>query len=346
MEIIEKEVKFKNNFDDVEISGTLCLPTRVEKYPCVILVSGSGPQDRDQTIMGHKIFKDVAHYLSKNGITVLRFDDRGVGKSEGIFATAHLSDFKNDVLSAFYYLESHPQIDKSSIGLLGHSIGGLVASMAATELKSKLSFLVSLAAPAQKGLDLYIKQHKEISKVRGLDPINIDKMTTLNKRICHLVLNISDKAVLIEEIKKLFLEYFDKKALLSKWFNTVLFLINFHLNKTAYDIYAQAWFSDWLTTEPKGYWANVQCPVLAIGGEKDLQVSIDNLKMIENHLTESGNKNIVIKSFQNKNHLFQNAKLGLPEEYAKIKHGITTDVLDYVSRYINSIDFSKRKKHN
>lgn len=323
----EFNLKFRNNFDSIELSGTLSLPTKAQKSPCVILVSGSGPQDRDQTIVGHTIFKDIAYSLSNNGIAVLRFDDRGVGKSEGNFATAHLSDFKNDVLSAFYFLENHPQIDKSSIGLLGHSIGGLVASMAATELKSNLSFLVALAAPAQKGLELFIKQHKEISKVRGLDPINIEKMTTLNKRICHLVLNTSKKAVLIKEIKKLFLEYFDKKALLSKWFNTVLFLLNFHLNKSAYDIYSQAWFRDWLTTDPKGYWANVQCPVLAVGGEKDLQVSINNLKMIENYLTESGNKSIDIKSFQNKNHLFQNAKLGLPEEYAKIKHGISTDVL-------------------
>lgn len=337
MRFIETGIKFKNHLDSIELSGALCLPNNVEKYPCVILVSGSGPQDRDQTIMGQKIFKDVAHYLSNNGIAVFRFDDRGVGKSEGIFTTAHLSDFKNDVLSAFYYLVSHPQIDKSSIGLLGHSIGGLVASMVATELKFKLSFLVTLAAPAQKGLDLFIKQHREISKVRGLDPMNIDKMITINKRICHLVLNISDKGVLIREIKKLFLEYFDKKALLSKWFNKVLFLINFHLNNTAYDIYSQAWFRDWLTTDPKGYWAYVQCPVLAIGGEKDLQVSIDNLKMIENYLIKSGNKNSVIKSFQNKNHLFQNAKLGLPEEYAKIKHGISRDVLEYISNWINQI---------
>jgi alpha/beta superfamily hydrolase len=333
----EIEVGFKNPFDAIVLSGTLCFPAKGQKHPTVILISGSGPQNRDQTIMGHKFFRDIAQFLSNNGMAVLRFDDRGIGKSEGIFATAHLSDFKNDVLSAFYYLISHPQIDKSSIGLLGHSIGGLVASMAATELKSKLSFLVSLAAPAQKGLNLFIKQHKEISKVRGLDPINIDKMITLKKRICQLILNISDKAVLIREIKKLFLAYFDKKVLLSKWFNTVLFLINFHLNKTAYDIYSQAWFRDWLTTDPKGYWANVQCPVLAISGEKDLQVSIDNLKMIENYLTESGNKNIVIKSFQNKNHLFQNAKLGLPEEYAKIKNSISTDVLVYVSNWINNV---------
>jgi len=330
-------ITFTNRFDGIKLFGKLSLPSLDNKCPCVILISGSGPQNRDQNIQGHKIFKDIAHYFTNNGIAVLRFDDRGVEKSEGVFENAFLEDFKKDVISAFYFLEDYPLIDNRYIGVLGHSIGGLVASMTAVELKNRISFLVSLAGPAMIGYKLYINQHELISKIRGAKSNEITKITDSNKKLCDLILKTNNNIELMKKIKYLLLENYKDKSILLRWFLSIRLYILFYLNKKAYEVYTQPWFKEWLFLNPKDFWNKVECPVLAVSGEKDLQVPPQNLDLIKKYIQQGGNNNIVTHSFNNMNHLFQNADKGLPEEYVKINSSISIEVLEYVRNWINSI---------
>ena len=207
----EIEISFINRYDGVRLSGTLSMPKSGNSHPCVILISGSGPQTRDQVVLGREIFKDVAYYFSNNGIAVLRFDDRGVGKSEGVFDDASLFDFRNDIVFAFYYLQELPEINRSLIGVLGHSIGGLLASMVEVELQHQLAFLISLAGPGMRGYELYNIQHELIARTQGAVDSEIDLMTSKNKKLCDLILKIENKKELMKDIKSLSLEEHNKK---------------------------------------------------------------------------------------------------------------------------------------
>lgn len=332
----EREIDFINSIDGIKLSGTLTIPNSDTKHPCVILISGSGAHTRDQVVLGHKIFRDIAHHFSNNGIAVLRFDDRGVGKSEGIFKTAGLTDFRNDIISAFHHLQKEPCLDKSKIGVLGHSLGGLIAPMVENELKSQLAFLISLAGPVMIGYDIYLKQHELIAQTRGTTKSELQKLNETNKKICDLILQTEDKEELIQQIKKESLKGHSKKFFLKKWIETIKLNIIFLLYKQVFEIYTHPWFRDFLLTDPKDYWVNVQCPVLAVNGGKDLQVPAENIDIIERYVKEGGG-NIETKLFPDMNHIFQPAQKGLPEEYAKIKSSISNDVLDFITNWIKRI---------
>lgn len=330
------DIEFESRKDKVKLSGTLSLPNTDGYCPCVILISGSGPQTRDQIVFGHKLFKDIAHYLSSNGIAVIRFDDRGVGKSLGDFDNASLSDFVNDILSAFEYAEEFHKIDSKRIGILGHSIGGLLGAMVATKLKDRLSFLISIAAPAKNGYDLYTQQHYHIAKAQGVEEAVTDQMTKFNESICKMVITTKDKRELRKRIRSLLTKDNTDRNPIVKWFRKIKLTTNYLLNKNANHIYLQKWFKDWLITNPEEYWRNIHCPVLAINGGKDLQVHFDNLESIEEYLKQGGNYKYETKLFPNMNHLLQVAKRGLPKEYCTIKSSISSEVLEYINDWIKS----------
>jgi alpha/beta superfamily hydrolase len=144
-----EEVRFPNDSGNVTLAGTLTLPSKSGKYPVVVLISGSGPQNRDEEILDHKPFLVLADHLTRNGIGVLRYDDRGVGQSTGKFETATSLDFSYDAESAVQYLKTRKDIDTTEIGLMGHSEGGLVAPMVAARSRD-IAFMVLLAAPAME----------------------------------------------------------------------------------------------------------------------------------------------------------------------------------------------------
>ncbi len=342
---IERTINFTNPKDGIKLAGTLSFPQTQEKCPGVILVSGSGPQNRDQNIMGHKMFKDIARYLSNKGIAVLRLDDRGVGKSEGVFKSARLQDFKNDIQSAYSFLKEISQIDSGSIGFLGHSIGGLVACMAASELQSQVAFVVSMAGPGMVGRELYIKQHELISQKQGLTSIAIKKNANFIKQICDLILKIEDEKELIYRIRKLFQEKKQFNSIIEKWIFSIRNNIHYHLYKANYQTYTQPWFREWLQINPSTYCSKVECPVLAISGSKDLQVPVENLDLLKAHIRKGGNEKLLTKSFENLNHIFQVSETGLPEEYGKSKSGITAEVLEFVANWIKkTLSASKPEK--
>ena len=172
----EEEVIFKNNEANITLAGTLTLPNKNGKFPVVILISGSGPQDRDESFMGHKPFLVLSDYLTRQGIGVLRFDDRGVGESTGNFGKATTEDFSKDVLSAIAYLKTRNDVDIKNIGLIGHSEGGIIAPLAANNSKD-VAFMVLLASTGISGTELSVMQSKTLREFPVKDEVAYEKNT-------------------------------------------------------------------------------------------------------------------------------------------------------------------------
>jgi hypothetical protein len=301
------------------LSGTLTLPKKEGKFPCVLLISGSGPQNRDEELLGHKPFLIIADYLTRKGFAVLRYDDRGFGKSTGNFATATTEDFASDANACVNYLKTRNDI--TSVGLIGHSEGGLIAPMVASNNKD-VAFIVLLAGPGMKGMDLLRLQAKEIGKVNGMSDAQLSKSDSLNEKLYTLMVSNKDSVTIINEINKAYSSYNGKPATESEI-------------ASLYGQLSSPWFKYFLLSNPANYLEKVTCPVLAINGTLDLQVPAkENLAAIEKSLKLAGNKNYKIVSLKGLNHLFQKTKTGNPSEYATIEETFNQKALDEIGEWI------------
>src|SRR5690554_1717860 len=184
---ISKEVIITDDSTDISLSATLTLPDSTGVFPAVVLIAGSGPNDRDETIFGHKPFYLLSDYLTRNGFAVLRYDKRGVGKSTGDYSKATISDFVTDASNALEYLKSRKEIDSSKIGMLGHSEGGIIAPMVASK-SSDVKFLVLLAAPGTKGIEIVLDQNENSLKHQGIEPETINRLQLTNREIFECLL--------------------------------------------------------------------------------------------------------------------------------------------------------------
>jgi esterase/lipase len=192
-----EEVFFENKSANINLAGTLSLPTKEGVFPAVILISGSGAQNRDEELLGHKPFLVIADYLTKNGIAVLRFDDRGTAMSKGNYATATTLDFATDVEAAVQYLLTRKEIDQKKIGLIGHSEGGMIAPIVASKSKS-VSFIVLLAGTGIPGDELLLLQQELIGRASGISEIDLTKIKISNSEI----FNIVNKATNPDQMRK------------------------------------------------------------------------------------------------------------------------------------------------
>ncbi len=325
-----EEVKFQNTKANITLAGTLTLPSKGVKYPAVILITGSGAQNRDEEVLGHKPFLVIADHLTKKGIAVLRFDDRGVGQSTGNFKTATSLDFSTDVESAVAYLQTRKEIDKSRIGLIGHSEGGLIAPLVASG-SDNIRFMVLLAAPAIDLGKLLLKQDELIARALGLSEREIQKMTSTNANAYSLVALSTDLKVLKNDLTKL-----AEKDILE----IPPQLLPPKMTKEEFiamqiDNLSSPWFQYVMKYNPGKTLEKVRCPVLALNGEKDLQVTPkENLSAIACALKNGGNSNITIKEFPDLNHFFQECETGSPLEYAKIEQTFSPKVLTEISAWI------------
>lgn len=327
---IEQEVNYENSEAGIVLAGTLTLPSEKGLFPAVLLISGSGPQDRNEMVFGHQPFLVLADYLTRQGIAVLRVDDRGVGESTGDFSQATSKDFASDVLAGIEYLKSREEVNSRQIGLIGHSEGGLIAPMVAVQ-SPDVEFIVLMAGPGLPGEDILYMQNELISKAAGMSEEKIDRNRYYNERLYSLIKEEENKGLLIEKATSIFDEYFAELTQEEK---------NQIGNRDEYvDIQLQnmlsPWFKFFLTYDPRPTLSKVSCPVLAINGSKDLQVPPkENLEAIEEALIAGGNKNYLIKELSDLNHIFQTAETGSPDEYARIEETISPVTLELIGDWI------------
>ncbi|EDY82183.1 hypothetical protein VDG1235_1803 [Verrucomicrobiia bacterium DG1235] len=326
----EEEITFENAAASITLSGTFTFPSSPGPHPTVVLISGSGPQDRDESIMGHRPFLVLADHLTRSGIAVLRYDDRGYNKSTGDFKTATTSDFTTDTLSALAYLKTRSEVDTQQIGLIGHSEGGLIAPQAAVATED-VSFIVLLAGVGVPMKELLTRQSQDMMRLAGASEEMRSFQAGLQKRIFDTVTNSTDHHDLESQIKELFAEA--TSGFTQEERDT------FGLNPGQIDNQIQMvttpWFRQLLSIDPRPTLQKVECPVLAINGAKDVQVaSGENLAAIDSALKSGGNTNITTKEFPNLNHLFQTAESGATSEYGTIEETFNPKALTVVSHWI------------
>ena len=313
-----EEVTFDNAKEKVTLAGTLTLPKKEGNYPVVILISGSGAQNRNEEILGQKPFLLLSDYFTKNGIAVLRYDDRGVAKSTGDFKSATSENFASDVESAVEYLKTRKEINKNKIGLVGHSEGGMIAPMVASKRKD-INFIVVLAGPGLRGDKLLLLQKEKIERAMGTSEEEILKGQKIYKGAYDMVLNSKNKDL---NFKQYFKSQLDKDTPENE------------IDAMANQI-SNNWFQFFIKYDPTIALMKTKCPVLAVNGEKDLQVSSkENLEAIKKSILKGGNKKVTIIEFPKLNHLFQTTETGSPSEYETNEETFNEKALQKITDWI------------
>ncbi len=318
---ISKDVSFKNETDNILLKGTLTLPEKGSKFPAVVLVSGSGAQNRDEEIMSHKPFLVISDFLTRNGIAVLRYDDRGTAESEGDYSIATTYDFVNDAKYALEFLKLQPEIDKENIGIIGHSEGGVIAPIIASK-DNQINYIVMLAGPVLSGKDLMILQKYKIEEQMGVPKEVLEKNSKIFREAYDI---LTDSNLDLTSLQDSLSKHFDK---------AYSGMLPSEDNKSIVQQITNVWWKSFIALEPSKYIKNVKTPILALFGSKDLQVPAqENIELLEK-LREDNKLDVQIKQFDNLNHLFQECNTGMPNEYAQIEQTISPDVLEYIKNWI------------
>jgi len=327
-----EDITIENKKDNITLAGTLSLPKKEGKFPVVVLISGSGPQNRDEELLGHKPFLVLSDYLTRNGIAVLRFDDRGVASSTGDFKSATSLDFASDVEAGIQYLKTRNDINTKKIGLIGHSEGGLIAPMVASRNKD-VNFIVLLAGTGVTGEEILLLQQELIGRVSGISEKDLMQSKNTNKGAFEIV----KKATSQEEMIKELTFYFEKIIKETPEAEKPKEVKEEEYVKMMVDELSNPWMQFFITYNPAVSLEKVKCPVLAINGEKDLQVPAKvNLEAIKKALDKAKNKKSTVMELPNLNHLFQECKTGSPEEYATIEETFSPKALEVVKNWIQT----------
>jgi uncharacterized protein len=299
----------------VRLAGTFTRPKEGGPFRTVLLITGSGPQNRDEALMGHKPFLVLADYLTRSGIAVLRVDDRGVGESTGNFKTATTADFATDTMAGVRYLLSRGDVDKKHIGLIGHSEGGAIAPMVAVKMP-EIAFIVLLAGPGVPGEQVIEDQTYQLSLLAGISPEIAAQNRELEHKVLEAVLSDTDA---------------EKKVLALAAGNPALE----QRLKSQLPGLMSPWYRYFLAYDPRPTLERVRCPVLALNGSKDSQVSPElNLPAIEAALHKGGNKDVTAEIVPGANHLFQDAKTGAVSEYSEIEETMSPTVLETIAAWV------------
>lgn len=316
--------------------ATLTYPNDNVKHPLIILITGSGRQDRDETIFDHKPFAVIADYLTKKGFAVLRVDDRGIGKSTGDFNTSTTADFALDIEEHITHAKSLPLIDTNKIGLLGHSEGGLIAPMVAARNKL-VAFMILMAGPGIEITELMALQNEMVFKSAGISQQAIDAYIPLYKNLMKSIISFDEKQKAIEKSKEITKAWFDNtdKTLvkLTTGINTEADIDKF-ANAMAQTL-SSNWWKYFAAYNPQPTLQKVKCPVLAINGSADIQVpAAANLNGIEKSLKKGGNKHFTTKQFEGLNHLFQKCTKCTVPEYGELETTIEPAVLETIGTWL------------
>jgi uncharacterized protein len=316
---VDEEVSYANVQAGIRLAATLTMPRGKGPFPAVVLITGSGPQDRDEAIMGHKPFLVLSDYLTRHGIAVLRADDRGIGKSGGVFATATTADFATDAEAGVAYLKTRKEIDPHKIGLIGHSEGGIIAPMVASR-SPDLAFIVMLAGPGVRGADVVVEQVRLMNAASGMAPQKNAEVTSVQRDIVDLFLQEKDDAEFARKVRERFAGKLSQPEI-----------------DTAILRGQGPWARYFISYDPATALRKVTCPVLAMIGDKDTQVSAaQNLGAIRAALKAAGNKDYEAIEMKNLNHLFQEAKTGSPSEYGEIEQTMSPVALSKIASWIQT----------
>ena len=314
-----EEVTFVNPKEGNTLAGTLTIPEGQGPFPAMVLVSGSGQQNRDEELMNHRPFWVIADYCARQGIAVLRYDDRGMGGSNGEVKNATSMDFSYDAEAAFDYLRNRKEINASQVGILGHSEGGVINFMVAAR-RPEVAFLVSLAGPAMKGVEVLKEQQKAILRAQGMTEEMIQFTVNANAQMFDIIEASSDRA----EADSLL------RQTLKGWGH------NEELTEQTLNQLTSPWMYYFLRYDPKEAIVNTHCPALLLNGSKDLQVvASQNLPAYEKLIADYGKTNLTVREMPDLNHLFQHCETGSPNEYFEIDETISPEVLEMIAEFVN-----------
>lgn len=320
-----------------KLTGTLSKPQGTGPFPLVICITGSGAQDRDETIFSHKPFLVLADAFTRRGYAVLRMDDRGVGQSEGTLSNATSKDLADDIYSCLQSMKQRSDINNRAIGLLGHSEGGMIAQMLAATYPKDISFLCSMAGLGVSGFDILVWQTRKVSS--QLMPINeVEKAVKRQKTVLTMIKQSKDSV----QLRNALIDSLGTWAVEQQ----KVFMVNTPEFQAQLKQLQSPWLRFFINYEPSSYLKNVKCPVFAINGSEDMQVeSSENLRKIDSVLKAHRNKAVKIKEYKGMNHLFQRCVACDIAEYAKIETTIEQEVIDDILLWLDeTIQTISKKK--
>ena len=317
-----EEVTFINEKEGNTLVGTLTIPKGEGQFPAMVLVSGSGQQNRDEELMNHRPFWVIADYCALHGIAVLRYDDRGIGGSTGEVENATSLDFSYDAEAAFDYLRNRKEINASKVGILGHSEGGVINFMVSAR-RPEVAFLVSLAGPSVNGIEVLKEQQAAILRASGMSEEAVQFSGNANAQLFDIIEASSSR----EEADSLM------RQLVKGWG------YNEELTEQTVSQMTMPWMYYFLKYDPTEAIVKTNCPALLLNGSKDLQViASQNLPGYEKIIADYGKTNLTLRDLPDLNHLFQHCEIGSPNEYFTIEETISPEVLEMIVGFVKKIE--------
>lgn len=309
------------------LAGTLTLPSGKEKFPCIILITGSGPQDRNEEILGHKPFEAIALYMQSRGVAVFRYDDRGIGNSTGDFGVATSADFALDASEVFDFISTHSRIDASKVGFAGHSEGGMIAAMA-SNMRPAAAFVISLAGTGVNGKEILSKQSYDIAKKMGLGHDESLNQQKQNEILTRIVMTYPDSLQAQEKLMQALDSIYSPQKELIPNYQDFLATAAAQMNSD--------WMRYFIAYEPSEDWRKVKCPVLILNGSEDVQVNAQvNMNAIAWALQEGGNEQYKLVMLHGQNHLFQNCVSCTLAEYGTLAEDFSLEASEEMLTWLN-----------
>lgn len=322
----EEEVRFENSAAGISLVGTLTLPRSKGPFPAVVILHGSAPVDRDCSYSGHKFFLVWADHLTRQGMAVLRFDKRSVGKSTGDHSLSTVNDFASDALAAIAYLKTRKEINPKQMGLIGHSEGGVTASIAASN-SNDVAFIVMMAAPAVNAEKLILLQEAELQRTDGVNEEIISQSLLFRNKVFDLLKKEKNREVAAKRMKEIFENLTpSQRENVEKYYGPADAQIQF---------FNSVGLRYWVTYDPTSTLRRVNIPILALNGDLDLVVSAEqNLMRIAATLDEMHHTDYTVVLLPKLNHAFQTCQIGSVMEYEQIEETASPLALKIMSEWI------------
>ncbi len=326
-------VSYTNADGKITFAGTLTMPLGKTNVPAIVIVSGTGKQDRDGNMAGHPLFAQIADHLSNHGIAVLRIDDRGTGKTTGNYETSTTGDFADDALTAIGYLKTIKGINPNKIGLMGHSEGGAAIAIAAAKSKD-VAFLISIAGLAMSGYDAQIRQNEDIVAASTLPEYDKKRSNDINALMFKTAFKNADSDSLERILKNTYAKWKVKDDLYFKTLNIEFDHFRFPIDSYS-RMAAGPWYRYFIKYDAAKTLAKVHVPILALNGDKDLMVAAEqNLANWKNYAAAGGNRKVRTVLLSGLNHLFLPCTACTIKEYQTIKSGFSVRTLDIITRWV------------